>query len=131
MRRLLMAVVIPVAVVSCASARPPRERVEVIYGSAYQTCAREEKQHHEFGEAKHAHLMARAFVQGKPAPGDTLVVRINGTREVARFHADRGIVSVEWPAGIGAHEVTVEWVTADGRVRDTGHLWLSVWDCVL
>jgi hypothetical protein len=119
------------AVVACATARPARERVEVLYGSAYQTCANEERQHHEFGEQKHAHLTARAMVVGRPGPGDILVFTIGGTREVARFRADQGIVSVEWPAGLGAHDVSVQWVKPDGRVVDTGHLWLSVWDCVL
>ena len=119
-RRTLVA--LAVALSSCAI-HTSVPRVDVIYGSAYQTCA---VKHSDFPEP-HAHLTVRGLAVPNPVEGDTIEVMISD--RVVTFRADHGMVSVQFPAGLGGHDVNFIWKGADGSEKGRGWAYLSVWNC--
>lgn len=104
---------------------PTHPWVDLTYGHGYQVCA--EGGHKEFPEP-HFHAKVWARANGvRPLPGDRIVFNVG--KEQATFPAEVGVVSLEFPAGLGVHVVVVDWVDSAGQVKAESQATFSVWDC--
>lgn len=125
--RALLAVGAIAATVACATPAP-RPWVSIRGGQAPQRCA-EERGHGEFNGKPHTHATFYFEPLGvRPAPGDTIHVEVIGTKAVFDYPAGP-TVTLEFPAGLGSHEVRAEWRNAQGGTIAASTSYLSVYDC--
>lgn len=112
--------------VGCAKAHPPLPDLVLLYGTAYQRCADPGDQDNRI---PHSHLTFRAYAP-EALPQDVFVFRDNG-RVMARLSPGErgGLVSLEFPAGYGAHNILVSWLRDDKEMRPPVEGLVSVWEC--
>lgn len=137
MQVLLLAMVIPMAM-GCAKhlgIEPPggpaidckktpelcSRSIELSRGNAAQVCAKADR---DF-TTPHAHVRVFARVIPGLARGERLIITVGG--KALEFDGADG--SVEWPAGIGSHDVVATVLGPDGVERLRSSILTSVWQC--
>ncbi len=98
--------------------------VIITLGTANSVCADNPRTHREFS-TQHKHEVLFARINGTPESGDLLVVNI-GTNQLS-FLAAHGTVEVDFPAGLGIHDITVDWMDAGGQRKATASTSLHVY----
>ena len=109
--------------------KPEPPHVWLTLSTTHAVCADPPRQHYEFGDKQHKHVVVFATAFGDVKPDDVIVVTITG--RPTRLRAAGGTVTVHFPAGIGDHEITADWTDASSVVKRSAKTVLHVFEWAL